>query len=29
MGIHDLEAADRQGRPFSLLAEGAPIQGLF
>ncbi|WP_152053537.1 DUF1501 domain-containing protein [Tautonia marina] len=29
MGIHDLEATDRQGRPFSLLAEGAPIQSLF
>ncbi|MEW4570770.1 DUF1501 domain-containing protein [Tautonia sp. JC769] len=29
MGIDDLEATDRQGRPFSLLAEGAPIQDLF
>ena len=29
MGVDDLEAADREGRPFDLLAEGAPILDLF
>jgi hypothetical protein len=29
MGIHDLEAFDRQNRPYNLLAEGAPISELF
>jgi hypothetical protein len=29
MGIHDLEARDNQGRPYNLLAEGAPISDLF
>ena len=29
MGIHDLEALDRQNRPYNLLAEGAPISELF
>lgn len=29
MGIEDLEATDRQGRPFSLLTEGQPITELF
>jgi hypothetical protein len=29
MGVTDLEAIDLQGRPFSLLAEGAPIRDLF
>lgn len=29
MGIHDLEAFDRQNRPYNLLAEGAPITELF
>jgi len=29
MGIDDLEATDRQGRPFNLLDEGAPILDLF
>ncbi|MEX2119065.1 MAG: DUF1501 domain-containing protein [Pirellulales bacterium] len=29
MGIHDLEAHDREGRPYSLLAEGDPILDLF
>lgn len=29
MGIHDLEAVDSQNRPYNLLAEGAPIEGLF
>ncbi len=29
MGIHDLEARDREGRPYSLLEEGRPILGLF
>ncbi|MEX2558702.1 MAG: DUF1501 domain-containing protein, partial [Pirellulales bacterium] len=29
MGIHDLEAHDREGRPYSLLAEGNPILDLF
>jgi hypothetical protein len=29
MGIHDLEATDREGRPFNLLAEGAAIRELF
>jgi hypothetical protein len=29
MGIHDLEATDREGRPFNLLAEGATIRELF
>lgn len=29
MGVHDLEARDAQGRPYSLLAEGDPILGLF
>jgi uncharacterized protein (DUF1501 family) len=29
MGIDNLEATDREGRPFLLLAEGAPIRDLF
>ncbi len=29
MGIEDLEAVDREGRPFSLLEEGAPLKSLF
>lgn len=29
MGIHDLEARDREGRPYNLLAEGEPILPLF
>ncbi|MFV0443738.1 MAG: DUF1501 domain-containing protein [Planctomycetaceae bacterium] len=29
MGVHDLQAVDPQGRPYSLLAEGAPILDLF
>lgn len=29
MGITDLEARDREGRPYSLLAEGEPILDLF
>ncbi len=29
MGIHDLDATDREGRPYSLLAEGTPLAGLF
>jgi hypothetical protein len=29
LGIDDLEAIDREGRPFQLLAEGAPILDLF
>ena len=28
MGIHDLEAFDNQGRPYSLLAEGEAIAEL-
>jgi uncharacterized protein (DUF1501 family) len=29
MGIDDLSAVDRQGRPFHLMEEGAPLVGLF
>ena len=29
MGIHDLEATDREGRPFNLLPKGQPIRELF
>jgi hypothetical protein len=29
MGIDDLEAVDREGRPFHLMPDGAPIAGLF
>jgi len=29
MGIDDLEAVDREGRPFQLLADGAVIKDLF
>lgn len=29
MGIHDLTATDREGRPYDLLAEGEPIRELF
>lgn len=29
MGIHNLEAVDSQGRPYNLLAEGAPLTELF
>jgi hypothetical protein len=29
MGIHDLEATDRDGRPYNLLAEGEPLTTLF
>lgn len=29
MGIHDLEAKDRENRPYRLLADGRPITGLF
>ena len=29
MGVTDLEARDAQGRPYNLLAEGAPITELF
>jgi len=29
MGIHDLEAFDKQNRPYNLLAEGAAINSLF
>jgi hypothetical protein len=29
MGIHDLNAADSQNRPYNLLAEGKPITALF
>jgi hypothetical protein len=29
MGLPDLEATDREGRPYNLLAEGAPITSLF
>jgi hypothetical protein len=29
MGIHNLEATDREGRPYNLLAEGAPLTSLF
>lgn len=29
MGIQDLQATDRQGRPYDLLAEGRPIRPLF
>jgi hypothetical protein len=29
MGITDLEARDREGRPYNLLADGEPILDLF
>ncbi len=29
MGIEDLETVDREGRPSSLLEEGAPLRALF
>ncbi len=29
MGVHDLEAHDREGRPYNLLAEGKPLLELF
>ncbi|MBM4071218.1 MAG: DUF1501 domain-containing protein [Planctomycetes bacterium] len=29
MGIHDLIATDREGRPYDLLAEGEPLRALF
>jgi len=29
MGLPDLEAMDREGRPYNLLAEGSPITSLF
>ncbi len=29
MGIDDLEATDREGRPYNLLADGAPLTSLF
>jgi hypothetical protein len=29
MGIDDLEAVDREGRPYNLLSDGAPIAALF
>ncbi len=29
MGIDDLEAVDREGRPYNLLAEGTPLTSLF
>jgi hypothetical protein len=29
MGVDDLEARDREGRPYSLLQEGSPILDLF
>jgi hypothetical protein len=29
MGIHDLEARDREGRPYNLLSEGRPLVELF
>lgn len=29
MGVHNLEATDKQGRPYNLLAEGEPIRALF
>jgi hypothetical protein len=29
MGISDLEAHDKEGRPYNLLAEGEPILDLF
>ncbi len=29
MGVHDLEARDKEGRPYHLLAEGEPILDLF
>lgn len=29
MGIEDLAAVDREGRPFNLLEEGTPLSGLF
>jgi hypothetical protein len=29
MGIRDLEATDREGRPFALMPDGEPILGLF
>jgi uncharacterized protein (DUF1501 family) len=29
MGIADLEARDREGRPYNLLADGEPIRDLF
>lgn len=29
MGIHDLEARDREGRPYNLLSEGRPLIELF
>ena len=29
MGVHDLEATDREGRRFPLLPEGEVIGGLF
>jgi hypothetical protein len=29
MGIHDLEARNREGRPYSLLADGRPLLDLF
>ncbi len=29
MGIHDLTARDREGRPYQLMDEGRPIQALF
>ena len=29
MGIHDLEAFDRNGRPYNLLPEGSTIAELF
>lgn len=29
MGVHDLEAVDKDGRPYSLLAEGEPLGTLF
>jgi hypothetical protein len=29
MGIDDLEARDKEGRPYHLLAEGEPLLDLF
>jgi hypothetical protein len=29
MGIHDLEATDKLGRPYNLLDEGKPLLELF
>jgi hypothetical protein len=29
MGVHDLEAKDKDGRTFNLLAEGEPLTSLF